>query len=62
MRDRAGFKKDPSEGPMLGAHGFKLRYGWLSKAWSLFGYPKYSVPHYNRDPKRDHQLLEKGVL
>ena len=29
-------------------------YGWLSKLWSLFGYPKYEVPYYNRDPKRDH--------
>ena len=29
-------------------------YGWLSKLWSLFWYPKYWVPHYNRDPKRDH--------
>ena len=25
--------------------------GWLSKLWSVFGYPKYSVPYYNRDPK-----------
>ena len=30
--------------------------GWLSKLWSLFGYPKYQVPYYNRDPKRDHNL------
>ena len=22
-------------------------------SWSLFGYPKYEVPYYNRDPKRD---------
>ena len=21
-----------------------------------FGYPKYSVPHYNRDPRRDHNF------
>ena len=26
--------------------------GWLSKLWSLFGYPKYEVPYYNRDPKK----------
>ena len=31
-------------------------YGWLSKLWSLFGYPKYQVPYYNRDPKRDHNF------
>ena len=31
-------------------------YGWLSKLWSLFGYPKYEVPYYNRDPKRDHNF------
>ena len=24
--------------------------------WSLFGYPKYSGPYYNRDPKRDHNF------
>ena len=30
--------------------------GWLSKLWSLFGYPKYQVPYYNRDPKRDHNF------
>ena len=27
--------------------------GWLSKLGSLFGYPKYHVPYYNKDPKRD---------
>ena len=26
-------------------------YGWLSELWSLFGYPKYWVPYYDRDPK-----------
>ena len=31
-------------------------HGWMSKLWSLFGYPKYYVPYYNRDPKRDHNL------
>ena len=31
-------------------------YGWLSKLWSLFGYPKYSGPYYSRDPKRDHNF------
>ena len=24
--------------------------GWLSKLWSLFGYPEYLVPYYTRDP------------
>ena len=33
-----------------------MEYGWLSKSWSLFGYPKYQVPYYNRDPKRDHNF------
>ena len=32
------------------------RSGWLSKCWSLFGYPKYWVPYYHRDPKRDHSF------
>ena len=27
-------------------------FGWLSKLWSLFGYPKYWVPYYNRDPEK----------
>ena len=31
-------------------------YGWLSKLWSLFGYAKYWVPYYNRDPKSDHNF------
>ena len=31
-------------------------YGGLSKLWCLFGYPKYWVPYYNRDPKRDHNF------
>ena len=30
--------------------------GWLSKLWSLFGYPKYEGPYYHRDPKRDHNF------
>ena len=30
--------------------------GWLSKLWSLFGYPKYKVPYYNKDPKRDPNI------
>ena len=30
--------------------------GWLSKLWSLFGYPKYDVAYYNRDPKRTHNF------
>ena len=29
---------------------------WLSKLLSLFGYPKYYVPYYIRDPKRDHNF------
>ena len=36
--------------------GADLRLGWLSKSWSLFGYPKYWVPYYIRDPKRDHNF------
>ena len=28
----------------------------LSELWSLFGYPKYTVPYYNRAPKRDHNF------
>ena len=31
-------------------------YGWLSKSGSLFGYPKYWVPYYIRDPKKDHNF------
>ena len=31
-------------------------HGWLSKLWSGFGYPKYSVPYFTRDPQRDHNL------
>ena len=31
-------------------------YEWLSKLWPLFGYPKYQVPYYNRDLKRDHNF------
>ena len=31
-------------------------YGWLSKLWSLFGYPIYSVPYCNGDPKRAHNF------
>ena len=30
--------------------------GWLSKLWSLFGYPKYEVPYYHKDPKRDPDI------
>ena len=30
--------------------------GWLSRLWSLFGNPKYSVPYYNKDPKRDPNI------
>ena len=35
---------------------YKYIFGWLSKLWSLFGYPKYEVPYYNRDPKRDQNF------
>ena len=31
----------------------RFKNGWLSKLWSRFGYPKYQVPYYIRDPKRD---------
>ena len=31
-------------------------HGWLSKLWSPFGSPKYSVPYYAKDPKRDHSF------
>ena len=33
-----------------------LGYGWFLKLWSLFGYPKYWVAYYIRDPKRDHNF------
>ena len=36
---------------LLGLDWQKL-FGWLSKLWSLFGYPKYQVPYYKRDPKK----------
>ena len=26
-------------------------YGWLSKLWPFFGYPKYQVPYHNRTQK-----------
>ena len=32
------------------------RPGWLSKLGSLFGHPKYELPYYIRDPKRDHNF------
>ena len=31
-------------------------YGWLSKLWSPSGFPKYQVPHYTKDPRRDHDF------
>ena len=31
-------------------------YGWLSKLWAPFWVPKYLVPYYKRDPKRDHRF------
>ena len=30
--------------------------GCSSKLWSFFGCPKYEVPYYSRDPKRDHDF------
>ena len=33
-----------------------MLYGWLSKLWCLFGYPKYQVPYYIKDPKRAHNF------
>ena len=27
-----------------------ISYGWFPKLWSVFGYPKHQVPHYNGDP------------
>ena len=36
--------------------GFRHPYGLLSKLWSPFGSPKYYVPYYTKDPKRDHNL------
>ena len=30
--------------------------GWLSKLWSPFGYPKYWVPYYNKDPKKNPNI------
>ena len=31
-------------------------YGWLSKLRSPVGSPKYQVPYYTKDPKRDHNF------
>ena len=31
-------------------------HGGLSQLWPLCGYPKYQVPYYKRDPKRDQNL------
>ena len=39
-----------------GPNSIIVAYGWLSRLWSLFGYPKYSVPYYHKDPKRDHNF------
>ena len=44
-----------------GSHGAGtdlLTCGWLSKVWSFFGYPKYQVPYYTRDPKTDHNFVK----
>ena len=30
--------------------------GWLPKLWCPFGSPKYSVPYYSMDPKKDHNF------
>ena len=40
----------------VGHEAMKVLCGWLSKLWSLFGYPKYQGPYENRDPKRDHNF------
>ena len=45
----------PGHGSGFWASQHKV-YGGLSKLWSFFGYPKYYVPHYTRDPKRDHNF------
>ena len=38
-------------------HAFlQNQHGWLSKLWSPFGSPIYWVPHYPKDPKRDHNF------
>ena len=31
-------------------------YGWLSKPLPPFGSPKYEVPYYTKDTKRDHNF------
>ena len=40
----------PRECQLLVSHA-SGSYGWLSKSWSPFGSPKYSVPHYTKEPK-----------
>ena len=43
-------------GPCLGCRvtpGEKV-YGWWPKLWPLLGSPKYWVPYYTKDPKREH--------
>ena len=39
-----------------GLQGLGLQLGGCQNCGPLFGYPKYSVPYYNRDPKRDHHF------
>ena len=33
---------------------YDMVYGWLLKLWSLVRHPKYEVPYYIKEPKRDH--------
>ena len=34
-----------------------LGFGWLSKLWSFFRYPKYEVPQHNTVPKKRNIIL-----
>ena len=51
-----GIMEKKMETTIMGLYRDYRVYGWLSKLWSLFGYPKYEGPYYNRDPKRDHNF------
>ena len=46
----------PRAGHGLGKYRYVHTYGWLSKLWSPCGSPKYEVPYYTKEPKRDHTL------
>ena len=70
MKPFKGTLKDPFKGTPIkapinrlyalfgpGTSLFKLASTWMVvKIGSLFGYPKKQSPHYNRDPKRDHNF------